>query len=382
MQPMGTESAMVAGMTVRPACLDDIPALLDVEAQCFESDRLSRRSFTYMLTRGKCALLVADDPQRSGQLIGYVLVLFHSGTSLARLYSLAVTEASRGYGLGEHLMTAAESAAVAQGCVSMRLEVRRDNAAAIRLYERRGYRQFTIVADYYEDHMEALRFEKRIAYSSGSLQLSVPYYAQTTDFTCGPACLMMAMKALDPAMNIDPRGELQVWREATTIFMTSGLGGCGPLGLALAAHRRGFNVEAWISIDGPLFTNTVRDRAKKDVIERVHADFAAQIAEQDIPVHREMLTVDDITARIGRGDVPIVLISQYWMYRQRTPHWVVLTGYDDRFIYVNDPDVDEETHKSNTDCIAIPIPRADFDRMARFGKDDLRAAVILRARTL
>lgn len=374
---MGTLTKATAAAVIRPARLDDITALLDVEKRCFDSDRLSRRSFNYMLTKGKCALLVAEETTMPGVLIGYTLVLFHAGTSLARLYSLAVTEAARGRGLGDTLMDAAEKAAVAQGCVSMRLEVRRDNASAIRLYERRGYRQFTVVPDYYEDHMEALRFEKRIAYPTGALQLAVPYYAQTTDFTCGPSCLMMAMKTLDPAWSTDKRQEIQLWREATTIFMTSGLGGCGPLGLALAAHRRGFGVDVWISAEGPLFTGTVRDPAKKEVIELVHADFAEQAEMAGIPVHRELLTVEDITARIAKGHVPIVLISQYWMYRERTPHWVVLTGFDDRFIYFNDPDVDEESHKTDTDCIAIPIARADFDRMARFGKNSLRAAVIL-----
>jgi hypothetical protein len=51
---------------------------------------------------------------------------------------------------------------------------------------------------------------------------------------------MMAMKALDPAMELNRTLELRLWREATTIFMTSGHGGCGPYGLALSAYRRGF----------------------------------------------------------------------------------------------------------------------------------------------
>ena len=34
--------------------------------------------------------------------------------------------------------------------------------------------------------------------------------------------------------------EMQLWREATTIFMAAGHGGCSGQGLALAATRRGF----------------------------------------------------------------------------------------------------------------------------------------------
>ena len=49
---------------------------------------------------------------------------------------------------------------------------------------------------------------------------------------------MMAMTALDPSRTMDANDEIRIWREATTVFMTSGHGGCGPYGLALAAHRR------------------------------------------------------------------------------------------------------------------------------------------------
>ncbi len=42
----------------------------------------------------------------------------------------------------------------------MRLEVRIDNAPAIALYEKSGYRSFGAVEDYYQDGAAALRFEK------------------------------------------------------------------------------------------------------------------------------------------------------------------------------------------------------------------------------
>ena len=48
---------------------------------------------------------------------------------------------------------------------------------------------------------------------------TVPYYNQTTDFSCGPSSLLMAMKALDPKSDFSRTHELQLWREANTIFM-------------------------------------------------------------------------------------------------------------------------------------------------------------------
>ena len=41
--------------------------------------------------------------------------------------------------------------------------------------------------------------------------------------------------------------------------MTSGHGGCHPLGLALAARQRGFSAETWINLQQPLFVDGVRN---------------------------------------------------------------------------------------------------------------------------
>jgi hypothetical protein len=42
--------------------------------------------------------------------------------------------------------------------------------------------------------------------------------------------------------------------------------------------------------------------------------------------------------------------------------------------------VDHDQGKSSTDCIHVPIARAEFDRMARYGSARLRAAVVLNGR--
>jgi uncharacterized protein YvpB len=57
---------------------------------------------------------------------------------------------------------------------------------------------------------------------------------------------------------------------------------------------------------------------------------------------------------------------------------VVVTGFDNHFIYVHDPYVDEEKNMSLTDCINIPIPLKEFERMTRYGRAGQRAALIVR----
>lgn len=363
-------------MSIRPATLDDLDALVALEEHAFDSDRLSRRSFRRMLTRGKAALLVDDT---GGALRGYVLVLFHSGTPLARLYSIAVDAAARGAGTGRALMEAAEAAARERDSVAMRLEVRSDNAAALKLYRSLGYRDFEMQADYYEDHTDAVRMEKPLTGHLARDMARVPYYQQTRDFTCGSAALLMAMHALDPGLVPDRKLELRIWREATTIYMTSGHGGCGPYGLAVSAHRRGFEVEVWVNgAETELFVDSVRGEDKKAVIREVQEDLLEEMKRCGIPLHHGTLSLDDLQREFEAGGIPVVLISSWRIYHTRSPHWLVVTGFDDRFVYVHDPFVDSAEGKTRVDCVNMPILKKEFAGMVRYGRQAQRAAVILR----
>jgi ribosomal protein S18 acetylase RimI-like enzyme len=363
---------------LRPATLDDLDALVAMEDRCFETDRLSRRNFRYMLTKARAAIIV-DEQDR--QVRGYVLVLFSQGTPLARLYSIAVDALWQGRGIASDLVCGAEGAAKERGCVSMRLEVRKDNSASLALFRRHDYKPFKEVLDYYEDHMDALRLEKSLAPHLKLELVKVPYYEQTLDFTCGPACLMMAMKALDSSVTLSRKLELQLWRETTTIFMTSGHGGCGPYGLALAAYQRGFDLEVFVNEKSIFLIDSVRSPEKKEVMRLVQEDFIEQLEHLPIEVHHGTLAVDALQQKYEAGGIPVVLISSYRIYGERFPHWLVVTGFDEHYVYSHDPFVDYKTGESVTDSINMPIARQEFQRMARYGKVGQRAVLILRRRT-
>lgn len=166
---------------------DDLDALLELEALCFESDRLSRRSFLRWI-KGENSIFQVVEVE--GRVCGYGLVLLHKGTRLARLYSIALHPDTRGRGYAGHLMLRLEAKAVAEDRLFMRLEVAKQNRAAIQLYQRLGYRVFGELSNYYQDHSDALRMQKRIRFPDNVREeVAVPWYGQTTTFTCGPACL-------------------------------------------------------------------------------------------------------------------------------------------------------------------------------------------------
>ena len=144
---------------IRRATLADLDALVALERRAFTTDHLSRRQYRHHITSQRASVLAAVD---ANALLGKAVVFFRRNSAIARLYSIAVAHEARGRGVGEALLGVAERTAHARGCRWLRLEVRQDNAGAIRLYERMGYRRFGAHAGFYEDGADAWRYEKQL----------------------------------------------------------------------------------------------------------------------------------------------------------------------------------------------------------------------------
>jgi ribosomal protein S18 acetylase RimI-like enzyme len=258
-------------LTIRRATLDDVAVLLELE-QLFPGDRLEKSNFKYFLTKAKADIWIAEE---NGVVLGDAVVLYRQGFHSSRLYSIVVSPKARGKGIGAKLLAHCEAAAKERGCITLRLEVRADNDPAISLYRSRSYELIARTDDYYEDGIPALRMRKRLNKTPAVL-LEVPFYAQTLDFTCGPACLMMAMRYLGSNKKMTRVLETELWREATTIFMMSGHGGCSAEGLAVAALKRGFNATVYSSDTNIPFIDSVRAKSKKEIITLSHQEFSWQ----------------------------------------------------------------------------------------------------------
>ena len=371
-----TQNDVPEKLIFRRATLPDVSALTQLELRCFDSDRISSRSFRRFIAEKRSDLVLVE---HDGAVLGYFLLIYRRGTSLARLYSLAVDPDKRKRGIAELLMAEAEKAAAARSCVLLRLEVRFDNLSAIRLYQKLNYHEFAVKHDFYEDHSDAICMQKQIIqFDSASVNRQVPYIAQTTPFTCGPACLLMVFNYFVPNQ-FDPAAlEIDIWREATTIFMTSGHGGCGPRGLALAAHQRGFDVDIYLNKEGPLFTDTVRSEVKKMILQRVHESYRQKVEQCGIAVHRAELGISSIKALLESGALLVVLISTWQFDKSKAPHWVVVCAVDEHFVYINDPDTEDIPWLSPSERQYIPVEHSVFLRAFSYGKSRLKAAIAIR----
>lgn len=146
---------------LRPPLPTDLPALLALEQRSFSTDRLSHDRFKHWFQAPNGTFLVCADP--SNGVAGYALILYRRNSRKARLYSIVISEQYRGHGLAQRLLKAGETSARERGCSSVYLEVRPDNHRAIQLYEQRGYQTRGRLHAFYEDGMDALRFEKTLS---------------------------------------------------------------------------------------------------------------------------------------------------------------------------------------------------------------------------
>lgn len=72
-----------------------------------------------------------------------------------------------------------------------------------------------------------------------------------------------------------------------------------------------------------------------------------------------------------------MLISAYKIVKTKTPHWVVIAGYDENYFYIHDPDLDPSSKRHILDVSYFPVKKDEFLKMARYGKHREQAVVIV-----
>jgi ribosomal-protein-alanine acetyltransferase len=148
------------GLAVRNGTVDDLDAIARLERVSFPEDQVSRRSLAHFLRAVHKPVIVGVI---DGELAGYALLSLRKDSRAVRIYSIAVDPRFARRGAGSALLQACEKYARSHRKAALTLEVRYDNAPAIALYEKWGFRQFGEHKDYYSDGAGALRFRKLVA---------------------------------------------------------------------------------------------------------------------------------------------------------------------------------------------------------------------------
>jgi [ribosomal protein S18]-alanine N-acetyltransferase len=145
------------GLTIRAADVEDFDAIAKIENDSFPEDQVSRRSIGYFLRAPHLPVIAAE---MDGELVGYALLSLRKDSQAVRIYSIAVDTRFARRRAGSALLQACEKYARLHKKSRLTLEVRYDNAPAIALYEKWGFRQFGEHEDYYADGATALRYKK------------------------------------------------------------------------------------------------------------------------------------------------------------------------------------------------------------------------------
>jgi hypothetical protein len=163
-----------------------------------------------------------------------------------------------------------------------------------------------------------------------------PFYRQHLDFTCGPACLLMAMARYHPGLKPSRELEVDIWREANLVeaYATS------RQGLALAAYRRGFRVRTagnakTVELLGQLGLELPSGAQK--VARMLHRDLQGRCRRARIPETGSRVSCRDLTRWLQRGWTPLVLVNATLVGDVDQPHWVVVLRCTSREVVVHDP---------------------------------------------
>ena len=172
--------------------------------------------------------------------------------------------------------------------------------------------------------------------SHARVMLDVPFHGQMQEFTCGAACLMMAMKYFDPSLKLTRDLEIDIWREANLVEDWST---CGR-GLAYSAAKRGFGARIVASVDDIPFKEKIlkiSPNADRKVLEFFFRDMQRRALALDVKEERRQVTVGEIFSALDKREVPIVLVNAKFLHREDIRHWIVVRDYDWNKAFIHDP---------------------------------------------
>ncbi|GAB3276596.1 peptidase C39 family protein [Kineosporia babensis] len=204
---------------------------------------------------------------------------------------------------------------------------------------------------------------------------AVPYYAQTTYYTCGSVTALSALAALVPQGEapLDEEQEMAFWKEANNHPA------CEPVGLGVAIAQARPELKVTIALDSaePVILEHLEgeDRAWRAGLQRESRLKAERLG---IPIRAGRMTIDELAAAVKAGSGALLLLSLALMRGMPVPHWVRCCGTAGDTVVIDDPAVDPATGESWVDGHLLPIPAADLDAMAAYGDGGYRGAVLLR----
>ena len=172
------------------------------------------------------------------------------------------------------------------------------------------------------------------------MKFNLPYYPQTSEFSCGPACVLMVMKHFDPKIKMNRHLEFEVWRQCNMI----GIRGADPFGLAVPLIDAGFEVRLVTQRKKVVEEKPWRNRLFRHFSrEEIELSFYGMRENQRRALNRNLAVqykrplIADIVRGVRDEFVPIALVHMGVVHHLNIPHWVVIADVDEERVVFNDP---------------------------------------------
>lgn len=154
-------SATALPITVQHASLKDLEVLCRIEKECFTYEAFSRVQIAHFLRDLNAVSLVA---QVDGETAGFIMgsIEQHGKSLIGHIYTIDVASKHRRMGVGINLLKEIEKNFVGKGAETCFLEVRTNNLAARRLYQKHGYVELGKLNNYYARGIHGVQLRKKL----------------------------------------------------------------------------------------------------------------------------------------------------------------------------------------------------------------------------
>ena len=148
-------------ITVQHASLKDIKTLHEIEKECFTHEAFSKEQIAYFLEASNAVSLVAHvDGETAGFILG--LIEQYGKSWVGHIYTIDVAPKYRRIGVGLKLLEEIEKDFTKKGAEACLLEVRINNIAARKLYQKHGYKELGKLNNYYAKGIHGIQLKKEL----------------------------------------------------------------------------------------------------------------------------------------------------------------------------------------------------------------------------
>jgi hypothetical protein len=147
---------------------------------------------------------------------------------------------------------------------------------------------------------------------------------------------MMAMKYLDNDLRLGKDLEIDLWREGNLVAVW----GTSRYGLAYSAAVRGFSARVTSNTGGIDFVDRFVPPLNDPDMQMLKDHFyerRTRCRKLGVRERQETITGKTIRKALFSNHVPLIVTNSLFFSKENLPHWVAVTGIDDKFMYFNNP---------------------------------------------